>query len=137
MKVRAKVSPDRRTVTLHVPFRFRRRGGRKLVIAPDGNTSWSPPPARIDDTIIKALGRARRWTQLLESGQFTTVAELATAEKINLSYLCRILRLTLLSPKIVEHILDGRQPADLLLKHLMRPFPVRWNTQEAAFLQAI
>jgi hypothetical protein len=134
MMARPKIKSDGRTITVRVPISIRKRGGRKLVIAPDGNTSWSPPAARIDDTIIKALGRARRWTQLLESGQFTTVAELAAAEKINLSYLCRILRLVLLSPRIVERILDGRQPADLLLKRLMWPFPAEWKAQEAAFL---
>jgi hypothetical protein len=59
------------------------------------------------------------------------VSEIAAAEKINASYVGRVLRLTLLSPEIVEAILDGRQPADLQLEDLLRPFPVGWREQRA------
>jgi hypothetical protein len=41
---------------------------------------------------------------------FATVDEIATAQKINTSYVGRVLRLTLLAPDTVEAILDGRQP---------------------------
>jgi hypothetical protein len=58
-----------------------------------------------------------------------TVEELAAAEKINSSYVSRVLRLTLLAPDIVEAILDGRQPAKMTLAELMKPFPVSWNQQ--------
>ena len=60
--------------------------------------------------------------------------EIATAEKINESYVGRVLRLTLLAPDIVEAILGGRQPAELQLEHLLRRFPVGWVTQRALFL---
>jgi hypothetical protein len=43
----------------------------------------------------------------------------------------RVLRLTLLAPDIVEAILGGRQPAELTLAVLMRPFPVEWQAQES------
>jgi hypothetical protein len=46
---------------------------------------------------------------MLERGEYGTIAELAAAEKINSSYLARVLRLTLLSPDMVEAILDGRR----------------------------
>ena len=45
------------------------------------------------------------------------------------SYVSRILRLTLLSPDIVEAILDGRQPADLQLDDLLERFPLDWEGQ--------
>ncbi len=50
-------------------------------------------------------------------------------EKIAESYLWRILRLTLLSPAIVEAILDGRQQEAMTLPGLMEPFPVEWERQ--------
>ena len=56
---------------------------------------------------------------------------MAAAEKINASYVCRVLRLTLLAPGIVEAILDGRQPAGMTLAAPMRPFPVGWGEQGA------
>ncbi len=52
-----------------------------------------------------------RWRRMLETGRYGTIDELAAAEKINSSYVSRLLRLTLLAPDIVEAILDGRQPA--------------------------
>lgn len=44
-----------------------------------------------------------------ESGEVTTIRDIARAEKISPSYISRILRLTLLAPDIVEAILDGEQ----------------------------
>ena len=66
---------------------------------------------------------------MLESGEYASLTELAKTEKINLSYLCRILRLTLLAPEIVEEILNGRQFMGLQLSDLLRPIPVIWEEQ--------
>jgi len=66
---------------------------------------------------------------MLETGRYGTIDELAAAEKINSSYVSRLLRLTLLSPDIVEAILDGRQPEGMTLPGLMEPFPVEWGRQ--------
>jgi len=63
------------------------------------------------------------------AGAFATVEEIADAEKINASNVGRILRLTLLAPDIVDAILDGRQPAEMTLAVLMRPFAVGWAEQ--------
>ena len=115
------------TLSVRVPFAVRKRGGRKLVITPDGRTERPRP--RIDSALVKALARAHRWQRLLESGECASITELAAAEKIDRSYLCRVLRLTLLAPEIVEAILDGRQPEKESLPALMRPFPVAWEKQ--------
>jgi hypothetical protein len=66
---------------------------------------------------------------MLETGRYSTIDELAAAEKINPSYVSRILRLTLLAPGIVEAILDGRQPHGMTLPALMKPFPATWDKQ--------
>ena len=128
-----RLSPDGRTLTVRVPMTFKTRGGRKLVISPDGIPSWAAPRARIDNSMVKALARAFRWRKLIERGVTATVAEIAAAEKINPSYVSRILRLTLLAPDIVERVLDGHQPADLTLAKLMTPFPVAWEAQGRRF----
>ena len=57
---------------------------------------------------------------------------MAAAEKINSSYVSRVLRLTLLAPTIVEAVLDGRQPPEMTLAALMQPFPVVWREQVEA-----
>lgn len=124
MTSRGSIGIDGRTLTVRVPLTFRKRGGHKQVVAPQGAT-WQAPRPQVDSTMIKALARAHRWKRLLESGQFGSIAELAEAEKINQSYLCRVVRLTLLTPDIVEVILDGRQPAGLQLDALLKPLPLR------------
>jgi hypothetical protein len=103
----AELSPDRRSLTVQVPLAFKRRGGRKQVVGPDGETAWAPMPARIDSTLVKALARAYRWRAMLESGNYSTMDEFAAAERINASYLARVLRLTLLAPWIVETAIEG------------------------------
>ena len=132
---RTKLSPDGKTMTVSIPMSFTIRGGRKLVVSPDGS-DWKKPRHRIDNTLVKALARAFRWQRLLESGQYATIEEIAKAEKINTSYISRILRLTLLSPEIVEMILDGRQPTSLTLKSLQRSFPVDWEAHREMLLTA-
>ncbi len=133
MRRAPRLSKDGKTLTVRVPMELRKHGGRKLIIAPDGGT-WAPPRSRIDNTMVRALARAHRWKRLLESGEFGSIVELANAENVNTSYLCRILRLTLLAPEIVEAILDGRQPAEITLALLMEPFSINWLAQHHRLL---
>ena len=126
---------DGRTVTVRVPISIRRRGGRKLVLAPDGTNRYTGRARRhIDNAMVKAIARAFRWREMLENGTYATIAEIAAAEKINESYVGRVLRLTLLAPDIVEAILGGRQPGNLQLEELLRRFPVGWREQRATIL---
>ena len=126
-----RLSPDGSTITVFLPMPGRRRGGRKIIVAPDGCDDWAPPP-RIDNTLIKALARAHRWRRILESGEYGTLAEMADAERISRSYVSRVLRLTLLAPDIVERILDGRPTAGLA--QFLKPFPFEWERQRERFL---
>ena len=125
------MSTPSQTLTVRVPFTIRKRGGRKLAIAADGST-LAPPRPRIDNTLVKALARAHRWNRLLESGRYGTAAELAAAERINPSYVSRVLRLTLLAPDIVEAIVEGRQADGVEADVLLRPFSADWGEQRRA-----
>ena len=132
MSARAEVTCDGRSVTVQVPLTFRRRGGRKQVVVPEGwsGPALAPRPARVDGTLVKALARAHRWQGMLEGGEYGSIEELAKAERINSSYLARVLRLTLLAPESVESVLDGRHdPERITLKRLIRPFPAVWGEQ--------
>jgi hypothetical protein len=125
---------DGRTVTVRVPISIRRRGGRKLVVTPAGTVTTTPVCRHVDNAMIKAIARAFRWREMLENGTHATIAEIAAAEKINESYVGRVLRLTLLAPDIVEAILGGRHSTEMTLAELMHRFPVRWKEQRAKFL---
>ena len=120
------------TVTVTVPFAIRKRGGRTLVITPDGVTSAPAPRTRVDSALLKALARGFRWRKLLETGDFATIQEIAEAENINPSYISRLLRMTLLAPEIVEAILAGRQPEGLTMSRAIRPFALEWQRQTFA-----
>ena len=126
---RAKPVPE--TVTVHIPFRLVKRGGRKEMQMPDGASGHS----KMDNTLVKALARAFRWKRMLESGEFTTMAELAEHEGIAPSYMTRVLRLTLLAPNIVEAILDGSQGPEARLARVLGPFPLKWSEQAEQFDQ--
>ncbi len=118
-------------LTVRVPLAVRKRGGRKLVVTPDPGMLAAPP--RMDVTLVKALARAFRWRRMIETGRYGTIDELAAAEKINSSYVSRVLRLTLLAPDIAEAILDGRQPEGMTLPGLMDGVAMEWSHQRDEF----
>jgi len=120
------------TITVHVPITIRRHGGRKLVIAPAGTAGLGRLTARADPGLVKALARAHRWRRLLDSGRHATLDELAAAEKLDRSYVGRLLRLTLLAPDIVEAVMDGREPLGIGLPALLRDLPAEWQQQRHA-----
>jgi hypothetical protein len=123
-------TPIPETLTLHVPFRVVKRGGRKEIVLPSNTPEGAEQPRRTDNTLVKALARAFRWKRLLETGEFATIAELAEREGIAPSYMTRVLRLTLLAPDIIEAILDGKQELDVTLARVLEPFPVEWGEQQ-------
>jgi hypothetical protein len=121
MRGSAALRADGKTLAVRVPMTVARRGGRKVIVAPD-ETAMSRGHGRVDSALVKALARAFRWRKLIETGVYGTIAELAGAEKVNPSHVSRMLRLTLLAPNLVEAILDGRQGSTLTeLSHGRRP----------------
>lgn len=113
------------TVTVHVPFTIKKRGGRREIFLPEASPETQ---STVDNTLLKAIGRAYRWKRLIDEGTFTTIAELAKHENIAASYMTRVLRLSLLAPDIVEAILEGNAP-HLKLKDLLNPIPLDWHAQ--------
>jgi hypothetical protein len=127
------ITGDGRTVTMRVPISICKRGGRKLVLVPDGaNMTGAHVCRQVDNAMVKAIARAFRWREMLESGTHATISEIAVVEKINESYVGRVLRLTLLAPDIVDAIVGGQQPRELQLRRLLRQFPLGWREQREA-----
>ncbi len=124
------------TVTVHIPLGFRRRRGRKVLVAPDVGrqehlgSRRTPAHARDELTAtVRALARAFRWRRLLETGAVATVHEIAAAENINPSYVSRVMRLTLLAPDILEAVAGMEVSGAAALDALMMPFPIDWCRQ--------
>lgn len=117
---------------ISVPFKLKRRGGKKLVITPE-NAPTIVRTGRRDAVMIKTLARAFRWRALLDGGTCATIEDLGRREQISPSYVGRVVRLTFLAPDIVEAILNGKQPRLLDTKSLLKPFPAEWNAQKRHF----
>jgi hypothetical protein len=116
------------TLTIRIPMRLQRRGGRKLIIMPEGVAAPARKPSR-DETLVKALIRAHRWRRRIESGKAKSITDLAEQEGVTDAYVCRLLSLTCLAPDMVEAILDGRQPKGLRLAELLGDRPLYWDEQ--------
>jgi hypothetical protein len=120
------------TLTIRIPIQLQRRGGRKLIVMPEGAAVPAPKPRR-DETLIKALVKAHRWRSRIESGQAKSITDLAEQEDVTDAYVCRLLPLTCLAPAIVEAILDGRQPRGLRLAEVLGNGPVAWEEQRSGW----
>ena len=81
---RATVSADGETITIHIPLTFRKRGGRKLVVTPDG-AKWAPRP-RVDNAMVKALALAFRWRKMLDDGRVRGAGGLGPGQGRRASY---------------------------------------------------
>ena len=117
------------SIMRQIPLRVRRRGiEMRLVI---GGGSGSAP--RIDSTILKATGRARRWFDDLVWGRAASMVEIGKREGVGKRYVSRMIRLAFLAPTIVERIAEGRQPPDLTAQFLSTgrgDLPLSWSAQE-------
>jgi hypothetical protein len=126
---------DGTTLVVRIPMCFRRRGGRKRIVAPDGNELAPSSKPQPDGTLVKALARAWRWQRMLDDGIYTTVSDIGDAESISKSYISRILRLALLAPDLVEGILAGQTDHALVLEQLEGPLSASWEEQRELILE--
>ena len=114
-------------LTIRIPTTFKRRAGRKEIILPQGYGRAENGVAR-NRAMVLAIARAHRWQRLFEEGDYRSLSDLARKEGLDVSYLCRSLRLALLAPDIIAAIVVGREPSGLSVEMLMRA-PADWNAQ--------
>jgi len=117
------------SLTVTVPIRIKRRGLRKTITLPDGDSgqsrSWDVTPTPIQ----LALARGHRWLVMLESGEVSSMKEIARREGVDDSYVSRMVNLTTLAPYIVVAILDDTLPEEVTLFELAAGTPVVWEEQ--------
>jgi site-specific DNA recombinase len=112
-----------------VPMRIRRRGVEMRMVV-EGN----PSASRVDLPLLKVVARAWRWSDDLLSGRVRSLGEIAKRERVTGRYVRRLIRLGFLAPKIVEAIVEGRQPPELSAVSLTQriELPLLWAAQEQA-----
>lgn len=124
---------------VRVPMEFRRRGGKKEIITPDGEALGSPnrsprgTPAPRAHPLLVALARAYRWQEMIESGEVPSLTALAATLGVQRTYVARVIRLTGLAPGIVEEMLRGHESEGTTLRALHDvEVPVVWTEQRNA-----
>jgi hypothetical protein len=103
-------------VTVSIPMTFKLRGGRKVIIVPDGGDVRAPAKPRPDNTLFAGWSGRIRWKRLLEEGRFRSAGEAGEAEGVTRSFVNHLLRLTLLAP----------------LEELTKAMPSEWEEQCSA-----
>ena len=118
-----------------IPVQYKRRSSRKMIMTPEGLPLSKKEQADIkpDNSFVTAIMRAFSWQEKLENGTYSSHKEMAEKEKIDITYMYRTMRLTLLAPDIIESILKGTQPRDLTLQNIVRGFPISWHEQREKF----
>lgn len=120
-------------LSVFMPMRLKKRGGRKMVLVPEGKAPLASQNSAIDTTLVKALVRAHLWQRQLKSGKYQTMQDLCDANKVTAKYVQLILRLNFLAPKLKEAILLGYQPRHMKLADLMQNIPSLWHEQGELF----
>ena len=116
-------------LTVSVPIQFKRRAGRKQITLPNGETG-EPRPWGVAPTALQlALARGHRWLAMLESGQVSSLREIAAHEGVDNSYVSRMINLTVLAPDIVDAILDDELPDHVTLFDIAVDPSSLWNDQ--------
>jgi hypothetical protein len=118
---------------IRIPMSFKRRGGRKEIIVPEGLPATPRSKSPTQEPLVVALGRAHHWQELIDSGRYATITDLAAALEVDRAYASRMLRLTLLAPDIIEAILRGAEPSGLSLARLTGRLPLLWTEQRERF----
>jgi len=123
-----------RSVTF-VPLVIKRRHRSKLIVPPAG-TDAVKAPSSFDLPLIRTLGKAFYWQRMIDTGEVANASELARSLKLEVGWVCEVLRMTRLAPDIIRAILDGRQPRHLNL-HAMRgrqgEVPLDWEEHRGMF----
>ena len=123
-----------RSVTF-VPLVIKRRQRSKLIVPPAGGSAVKATSS-FDLPLIRTLGKAFYWQRMIDTGEVANASELARSLKLEVGWVCEVLRMTRLAPVIIRAILDGRQPRHLNL-HAMRgrqgEVPLDWDEQRELF----
>ncbi len=113
-------------IVIHIPFVFKKRGGRKEMILPPGcKFDEQQDATSINKPLAIAVALGHRWLDLLIKGRFHSVQELAETVNMDPSQIRRHLKLACIDPKIVKAILNGNEPDGMSLEGL-KGIPLVW-----------
>ncbi len=124
-----------RTIRVVIPLAVRKKNGRPKILPP---ADHMPAETRAQDAhVLRAIARAWNWRRRLERGEASTIANIATADKVTDRFVSRMMRLAYLAPDVLEKLLIHRIPPALSLNDLIAAADLPWAEQmEAVFESA-
>ena len=122
---------DENTISVFVSLEIKKRGGGStMIIMPNGIECLEDQEeeCNYDCSMIKAFANAYKWKQMFIKGY--SMGDIAKKEGVNEKYVSRVYRLNLVAPKIIEAIVNGKQPKTLCLEDFMKKqMPDLWLEQ--------
>lgn len=119
------------TIRVFIPLTFKKRNGRPKILPPDNVEALTARPQ--DPHMLRAIGRAWSWRRKLERGEVSTLSEIAKAEDLTLSFVCRYIRLAYLAPDVLHALVIDRRACPFSLEALIESAVLPWSEQRDAF----
>lgn len=116
------------TIRVFIPLTFKKRNGRPKILPPANVEALTA--RRQDPHVLRAIGRAWGWRRKLERGEVSTLAEIAKAEDLGLSFVSRYVRLAYLSPDMLQALVIERRPCPASLEALTTIAALPWAEQK-------
>ena len=82
------------------------------------------------DSFLLSLARGRRWQKLIDDGQMPSTRAIAKAIGKDAGFVARCIRLTYLSPDIIEKAANGDIPTGLSANFTRQSIPDSWKEQK-------
>ncbi|GLQ22102.1 hypothetical protein ACFFUB_05870 [Algimonas porphyrae] len=114
---------------LFEPMTIRRRGQEMQLVI--GAAEQAEPS--FNNALVRLVARAALLREQLETGNIESIGEFAGAHGMHHADAKKLVPLGYLAPRIVEDILEGRQPVELTARalHRMTDLPLCWEQQRA------
>lgn len=117
-------------MTQTLPMQMKRRGVEMRLVL----QTTSHRPGDVDPVLVKTIARAWTWWDDLLYGKVSGLRDIAEREGVSKSYVGDVIKLAFMTPDIVEAIVAGHQPANLVADHLLKAndLPINWQAQKTA-----
>ena len=120
------------TIRVVIPLTIRKRNGRPKILPPENAEGMDSRTQ--DPHVLRAIGRAWAWRRKIDAGEFNTAQDLANAEGISDRFVSRMMRLSYLSPDVLQQLVTQQVPLALSLNELIAAAELPWVQQMAHVL---
>ncbi|MBP0441280.1 recombinase family protein [Tianweitania sediminis] len=111
---------------IELPMVMKRRGIESRIVIEGMAIARKP-----DRPLVDMIAKAHAYLEAFTDGRGLDRKQVASRFRVHPEDVSRLLPLAFLSPRMVDAILQGRQPVDLSVRHLARAvdLPIAWNDQ--------